>query len=319
MDRVRVDKWLWAARFAKTRSAATDLVLAGHVKVGGERVKPARRSQPGDTLEIRPRNDPPRPRRHRTGRPPRAGEGCRDALRGDARIARGAGAARARAPAGTAARRRPRGATDEAGAPPARRAAAGTAPAVKWVALLRGVNLGARNKVPMAQLRTLLEDAGYGNVRTYIASGNVLLDGPAARKKPRPGSGASRRRHLRRDDRGDPAQAARARCDRRGAPVRPHSGHPRRVPRQRGRPRARPSGSSPSPPKPFCGRRALPPAAARRAWISPLERADRVAARRPGHTPELAHGRRAGRARCPGVGSRPYPTTGRTRWHWQES
>ena len=42
MDRVRVDKWLWAARFAKTRSAATDLVLAGHVKVGGERVKPAR-------------------------------------------------------------------------------------------------------------------------------------------------------------------------------------------------------------------------------------------------------------------------------------
>jgi uncharacterized protein (DUF1697 family) len=54
---------------------------------------------------------------------------------------------------------------------------------VKWVALLRGVNLGARNKVPMAQLRTLLEDAGYGNVRTYIASGNVLLDGPAARTK----------------------------------------------------------------------------------------------------------------------------------------
>ncbi len=53
---------------------------------------------------------------------------------------------------------------------------------MKWVALLRGVNLGARNKVPMAQLRTLLEDAGYGNVRTYIASGNVLLDGPAARK-----------------------------------------------------------------------------------------------------------------------------------------
>jgi uncharacterized protein (DUF1697 family) len=54
---------------------------------------------------------------------------------------------------------------------------------MKWVALLRGVNLGARNKVPMAQLRTLLEDAGYGNVRTYIASGNVLLDGPAGKKK----------------------------------------------------------------------------------------------------------------------------------------
>src|SRR2546430_17148403 len=53
VDRVRVDKWLWAARFAKTRSAATDLVLAGHVKVGGERVKPAREVTPGDTLEIR--------------------------------------------------------------------------------------------------------------------------------------------------------------------------------------------------------------------------------------------------------------------------
>ena len=52
MDRVRVDKWLWAARFAKTRSAATDLALAGHVKIGGERVKPAREVAPGDTLEI---------------------------------------------------------------------------------------------------------------------------------------------------------------------------------------------------------------------------------------------------------------------------
>ena len=54
---------------------------------------------------------------------------------------------------------------------------------MKWVALLRGVNLGARNRLPMAELRTLLEDAGYGSVKTYIASGNVLLDGPAARNK----------------------------------------------------------------------------------------------------------------------------------------
>jgi len=50
---------------------------------------------------------------------------------------------------------------------------------MRWVALLRAVNLGARNKVPMAQLRTLLEEVGYGDVRTYIASGNILLDGPA--------------------------------------------------------------------------------------------------------------------------------------------
>jgi ribosome-associated heat shock protein Hsp15 len=53
VERVRIDKWLWAARFAKTRSAATELVLAGHVKVGGERVKPAREVAIGDTVEIR--------------------------------------------------------------------------------------------------------------------------------------------------------------------------------------------------------------------------------------------------------------------------
>jgi uncharacterized protein (DUF1697 family) len=52
---------------------------------------------------------------------------------------------------------------------------------VRWVAFLRAVNLGPRNKVPMADLRAVLEDAGYGSVRTYIASGNVLLDGPAGR------------------------------------------------------------------------------------------------------------------------------------------
>ncbi|HEY2354682.1 MAG TPA: RNA-binding S4 domain-containing protein [Gaiellaceae bacterium] len=52
-SKCRIDKWLWAARFAKTRSAATELVLAGHVKLGGERVKPARDVRPGDELEIR--------------------------------------------------------------------------------------------------------------------------------------------------------------------------------------------------------------------------------------------------------------------------
>jgi uncharacterized protein (DUF1697 family) len=49
---------------------------------------------------------------------------------------------------------------------------------MRWVALLRAVNLGTRNKVPMPKLRSLLAEAGYGHVRTYIASGNVLLDGP---------------------------------------------------------------------------------------------------------------------------------------------
>jgi ribosome-associated heat shock protein Hsp15 len=52
-DDVRIDKWLWAARFFKTRSQATAAVEAGHVKWKGERVKPARHVAPGDLLEIR--------------------------------------------------------------------------------------------------------------------------------------------------------------------------------------------------------------------------------------------------------------------------
>jgi uncharacterized protein (DUF1697 family) len=52
---------------------------------------------------------------------------------------------------------------------------------MRWVALLRAVNLGARNKVPMAELRKQLEAAGYEGVRTYIASGNVVLDGTSRR------------------------------------------------------------------------------------------------------------------------------------------
>ena len=53
MDRVRVDKWIWAARFAKTRGAATELCLAGHVHVAGERAKPAKEVKVGDEVEIR--------------------------------------------------------------------------------------------------------------------------------------------------------------------------------------------------------------------------------------------------------------------------
>lgn len=50
--RVRVDKWLWAARFFKTRALATEAIQGGKVHVNGARVKPARTLQPGDTLEI---------------------------------------------------------------------------------------------------------------------------------------------------------------------------------------------------------------------------------------------------------------------------
>jgi ribosome-associated heat shock protein Hsp15 len=51
--RVRIDKWLWAARFFKTRGVATEAVTGGHVHVNGERVKPARDVKVGDRLEIR--------------------------------------------------------------------------------------------------------------------------------------------------------------------------------------------------------------------------------------------------------------------------
>ena len=45
-----------------------------------------------------------------------------------------------------------------------------------YLVLLRGINVGGKNKVPMAALRTVLEGAGFTNVSTYIASGNVFLD-----------------------------------------------------------------------------------------------------------------------------------------------
>ena len=45
-----------------------------------------------------------------------------------------------------------------------------------YIALLRGVNVGGNNKVPMADLRNELEAAGFTRVRTYIQSGNVLVD-----------------------------------------------------------------------------------------------------------------------------------------------
>lgn len=53
MTQVRIDKWLWAARFFKTRSAATDAVAGGRVRINGERVKPAKEVCVGDTVEVR--------------------------------------------------------------------------------------------------------------------------------------------------------------------------------------------------------------------------------------------------------------------------
>jgi len=51
--RLRIDKWLWAARFYKTRGLAQTAVAGGKVKLNGERVKPAKEISAGDELVIR--------------------------------------------------------------------------------------------------------------------------------------------------------------------------------------------------------------------------------------------------------------------------
>ena len=51
--RVRLDKWLWAARFYKTRGLASEAIAGGKVQVNGDRAKRARPVQPGDEIRIR--------------------------------------------------------------------------------------------------------------------------------------------------------------------------------------------------------------------------------------------------------------------------
>ena len=53
MDRLRIDKWLWAARFYKTRSLATDEINKGRVAINGVEAKPAREVKVGDTVALR--------------------------------------------------------------------------------------------------------------------------------------------------------------------------------------------------------------------------------------------------------------------------
>jgi len=54
---VRIDKWLWAARFFKTRGLATEMVNGGHIQMNGERIKPSKAVQIGDELHIRREQD----------------------------------------------------------------------------------------------------------------------------------------------------------------------------------------------------------------------------------------------------------------------
>jgi ribosome-associated heat shock protein Hsp15 len=50
---VRIDKWLWAARFYKTRSLAAEAVTSGKVELNGERTKPAKSVKAGDVVRLR--------------------------------------------------------------------------------------------------------------------------------------------------------------------------------------------------------------------------------------------------------------------------
>lgn len=52
VDKVRIDKWLWAARFYKTRAMATEAINGGHVHLNGQRIKPSRTVMVGDEISI---------------------------------------------------------------------------------------------------------------------------------------------------------------------------------------------------------------------------------------------------------------------------
>ncbi|THG30158.1 DUF1697 domain-containing protein [Naasia lichenicola] len=51
---------------------------------------------------------------------------------------------------------------------------------MRYAALLRGINVGSGNRIAMADLRSALESAGHGDVRTVLASGNVVFDSPGS-------------------------------------------------------------------------------------------------------------------------------------------
>ncbi|HLR13693.1 MAG TPA: RNA-binding S4 domain-containing protein [Burkholderiaceae bacterium] len=58
LEKMRLDKWVWAARFYKTRSLAIEAIRLGRVQVNGKNAKPARDIAPGDLITIRKRLPP---------------------------------------------------------------------------------------------------------------------------------------------------------------------------------------------------------------------------------------------------------------------
>ncbi|HVP68191.1 MAG TPA: DUF1697 domain-containing protein [Anaeromyxobacteraceae bacterium] len=68
----------------------------------------------------------------------------------------------------------------------------GSGPGSAHVALLRGVNVGGRNKLSMGEIASAFEDIGCGEVRTYIQSGNVVFRAPARLAARLPGLAADR-------------------------------------------------------------------------------------------------------------------------------
>ncbi len=55
----------------------------------------------------------------------------------------------------------------------------------RYVALLRAVNVGGTGKLPMTELKAMCVDEGFGDVQTYIASGNVVFSSSSARRRSR--------------------------------------------------------------------------------------------------------------------------------------
>jgi ribosome-associated heat shock protein Hsp15 len=53
VERVRIDKWLWAARFTKTRTASSEAIAAGRVAINATKAKPSKEVVVGDTVEVR--------------------------------------------------------------------------------------------------------------------------------------------------------------------------------------------------------------------------------------------------------------------------